>query len=402
MILDIKRDILLDMKNFDRMMEYRGDDSRSTAIKTIYDQWSKVQSEYESIKYELNKLSKSQYIDQDLCKNMSIKSKELKNLALIEKHKLDDIIAMTPNILDAAVPIGASSDNNVVLSYHNTKPLIECPLHHEDIAIKLGCWAREESVAMSGSRFIILKGVLAKLERALAQYALNYLNNNGFMELSIPQLVQKEAMYNTRQLPKFEGDFFNDGNYCLIPTGEIPLVNYFANKIIDSIKIVTAVSHCFRKEPGSLGRDTKGLIRLHQFQKVEMVAVTDSDSSHKIHLQLLEYIKYILDSFQLHYRVVEVCSGDIGFTAKRQFDVEVWMPSYNKYIEVASCSNCGDFQARRMNCKFIKDGDKAFAHTLNATGLACGRIIAAILENFSYDGILRIPEVLKKYMDSVI
>lgn len=397
MNLDIKRDILYRQNDFDLMMINRNEFINSSEVQLKYNSWNSIQAQYEYTTQQLNTLSKSKNANRDVCKDLSNKSKELKDLANFKKQELDDLISRIPNFLDKSVPIGKNSDDNVVLEYCNAKPVIENPIHHEDIAINLGFWARNEAIKMSGSRFIILKDKLAKLERVLAYHALSFLTDHGFTELSIPNLVQKEAMYNTGQLPKFDGAFFGDDNYCLIPTGEVPLVNYFAGKTIQDNIIVTTLSDCFRKEPGSLGRDTKGLIRLHQFKKVEMVAVVKPEDSESMHLQFLSHIKSILNSLSLHYRVVNVCSGDIGFTANKQFDVEVWMPSYNKYVEVASCSNCGDFQARRMNLKYHADNNKVLAHTLNGTGLACGRIVAAILENFCYNNQFHIPKVLQQY-----
>ena len=398
MILNIKY-ILSNKDEFDHFMKNRNETIRSTDIEDAYIKWRDVNLELEDISAQLNRASKS--FDKNKithCKELTEKRKLLEKVEHEKKNALEYIIERVPNILDD-VPLGKDSSDNMVIDYFGTKPEIHHPVHHEDIAKSLHLWGRDEAVEMSGSRFVLLTGKLAKLERVLGQHVLNMLLDKGFMEMSVPYIVKENSMYNTGQLPKFSGEYFSFEDRCLISTGEIPLLNYFANKTLDNLPIkVTTLSPCFRKEAGSLGKDTKGLIRLHQFHKVEMIAITKPEESHSMHKELLNQVKEILDILELHYRVIEICSGDIGFTAQKQFDIEVWMPSQNNYVEVASCSNCGEFQARRMKTKHIKeDGSKEFVHTLNSTALACGRIIAAILENHCHAGEFVLPKVLQKY-----
>jgi len=392
MILNPK-DIIENEVKFDSDMKARGESVNSSLIKMLYTDWRDSLQELENTAHSLNKLSKNfSPENRVLCDELSERRKVLEVEVHNKKAALDWQLDRIPNWLDSSVPIGKNSDDNVPIEYHNEHMVPPKSRHHEEIAETLGWWYRDEAVAMSGSRFVVLSDKLAKLERVLMQFALHEGEKAGFLEFSVPYLILEHALYNTGQLPKFEQDYFRSGGHALIPTGEMPLVNLVAGKKLEhSLRFMTGTS-CFRKEAGSLGRDTKGLIRLHQFQKVELVCITDAANSHTVHLEMLSHIRHLLDLLVLPYRVVEVCSGDLGFTARKQFDVEVFMPSSDKYVEVASCSNCGDFQARRMGTKM--NGE--LAHTLNGTGLACGRIIAAILEHYCYDEF-KIPSVLESY-----
>jgi seryl-tRNA synthetase len=402
MHLDIKH-IIQNPDEFDKVMRNRGENVKAQEVIELYNDWKNSNIDLEEVSARLNAISKAfkpEYRTE--ANDLAAKKASLQDVVKDKREKLEYVLDRLPNMLDSKVPIGKSADDNIVVEYYGTKSEIENPMHHEDIAIQLGMWSRDEAVHMSGSRFICLTDKLAKLERVLAQFVLDHNAKSGFTELSVPFLIREDALYLAGQLPKFAEAFFRLGSLALIPTGEIPLVNYYADKTLDmhSLPIkMTACTPCFRSEAGSLGRDTKGLTRVHQFQKVELVAITTAEQSEDMHMEMLEHSKSILDALGLHYRVVEICSGDIGFTAARQFDLEVWMPGQNKYVEVASCSNCRDFQARRMKTKYRKDGATHFVHTLNCTAIACGRIVGAILENYCNSGEFNYPTALARYFE---
>lgn len=396
------KDIIASPEKFNRSMINRNESIMARDVEIVYLEWKDTNAKLESISHELNKLSKDfNKENQARCKELAELKKVCEKDASDKRDALDQMLYKLPNIIDDSVPLGKNSDDNVALEYHGAKPQILHPMHHEDIASKMGFWHRDEAVNMSGSRFIMLTDKLAKLERTLVQFALSENTKAGFMEVSVPFIVKQSSMYNSGQLPKFLEDHFAFDDYGLISTGEIPLVNYYANKTIDENMLpvkLTTHTPCFRQEAGSLGKDTKGLIRLHQFHKVELVAFTTAIQSEDMHMYMLNHIKHLLNLLGLHYRVVDICSGDIGFTASRQFDVEVWMAGQDKYVEVASCSNCKDFQARRMKAKYTgSNGKSELLHTLNGTAIACGRIIAAILEHYCHNGEFILPEALRGY-----
>jgi seryl-tRNA synthetase len=267
----------------------------------------------------------------------------------------------------------------------------------------------EKAAELSGSRFVALKGQLARLERALAQFMLDlHTSEHGYTEVSPPYMVRDEAMFGTGQLPKFAEDSFRTTNgYWLIPTSEVPLTNLARETIHaeDALPMrMTAFTPCFRSEAGSAGRDTRGMIRVHQFQKVEMVSLTDPENSAAELDRMTGCAEKILQLLELPYRVMLLCTGDMGFSAKRTYDLEVWLPSQGTYREISSCSNCGPFQARRMNARYRKDGEKRpqFLHTLNGSGVAVGRALLAVMENHqNADGTINVPQVLRPYMGGV-
>ena len=259
---------------------------------------------------------------------------------------------------------------------------------------------------LSGARFVVLKGALARLERALGAFMLDLqTGEHGYQEVNPPVLVRDEALFGTGQLPKFGEDLFrvNTGHY-LIPTAEVPLTNLLAGEILDEAKLpirMTAQTLCFRSEAGSAGRDTRGMIRQHQFAKVEMVSIAHPDQSEAEHQRMTGCAEEVLKRLGLPYRVVALCAGDMGFSAQKTYDIEVWLPGQNTYREISSCSNCGDFQARRMSARFRPTGEKGtrFVHTLNGSGLAVGRTLVAVLENYQQaDGGVVVPEALRPYM----
>jgi seryl-tRNA synthetase len=260
---------------------------------------------------------------------------------------------------------------------------------------------------MSGSRFAVLKGQLARLERAIGQFMLDMqTDKNGYQEVAPPYMVKDDAMFGTGQLPKFEEDLFRAGEHLLIPTAEVSLTNLVREQILPEDDVaqpmrLTALTPCFRAEAGSAGRDTRGLIRQHQFSKVEMVSICRPEDSEAEHERMTACAEAVLQALELPYRKVLLCKGDMGFSAQKTYDLEVWLPSQNTYREISSCSNCGDFQARRMDARFKRAGEKKteFLHTLNGSGLAVGRTLVAVMENYQQeDGTIAVPAALQPYM----
>lgn len=319
-----------------------------------------------------------------------------------------DLLEELPNILDEKVPFGSNSSmNQLVKSCGEVRDRNILPLTHLEIGQMLDIIDSKKTVEMSGSRFISLKGDGAKLERALINFMIDvHTKEFGFLELSPPYLVLNEAMKNVGQLPKFADDSFETTTgHRLIPTGEVPLVNMVTGCILDKMQLpirYTAYTPCFRSEAGSAGRDTKGLIRLHQFAKVELVSITAPEQSEEEHQYILNAAEEILRRLKIPYRVMLLCAGDTGFASKKTYDLEVWLPGMQEYREISSVSNCGDFQARRMKARY-RNSDLAatdFVHTLNGSALAVGRTIVAILENYyqNEENSLIIPDVLVDYM----
>ena len=320
---------------------------------------------------------------------------------------LNQHLAALPNLPEADVPDGKDeADNQEVRRWGEPKDLGFKPRDHVDLGEALGQMDFEGAAAMSGARFVALKGGLARLERALAQFMLDlHTGEHGYMEVSPPYMVRDEAMFGTGQLPKFAEDLFRttDGRW-LIPTAEVPLTNLAREAIHDEAALpmrMTAYTPCFRAEAGSAGRDTRGMIRMHQFQKVEMVSLVKPEDSAAELDRMTGCAEKVLQLLELPYRVMLLCNGDMGFSAQRTYDLEVWLPSQNNYREISSCSNCGEFQSRRMNARFRRDGEKkpAFLHTLNGSGVAVGRAMLAVMENHqNADGSITIPAVLRPYM----
>ncbi len=330
-----------------------------------------------------------------------------KILSEVEKNINDFLIAI-PNIVHPDVPEGQDEEDNIFLKKHGEVPNFDFEIKpHWDIGENLGILDFVRAAKIAGSRFPLYLGSGAKLERALISFMLDiHINEHGYKEILPPLIVNSRTMTGTGQLPKFEEDLFKlEGlDYYLIPTSEVPMANVYARETIDESKLpikFTAFTPCFRSEAGSYGRDTKGLIRQHQFNKVELVKYTTPDTSYDELESLLLNAETILQRLELPYQVVTLCSGDLGFAATKTYDIEVWMPGQNKYREISSCSNCETFQAKRAGIKFRKKGDKKleFVHTLNGSGLAVGRTFAAILENFQQsDGSVAIPKALQSYM----
>jgi seryl-tRNA synthetase len=324
----------------------------------------------------------------------------------------DDLLARLPNVPHESVPKGADETGNKEVRRHGEpRKFNYAPKDHADIGEKLGMMDFEAAARMSGARFVVLRGQLARMERALAAFMLDVqTGENGYVEHAAPLMVRDEAAFGTGQLPKFTEDLFrtNTGHW-LIPTAEVSLTNIYREQIVDAASLparMTAATPCFRSEAGSAGRDTKGMIRMHQFIKVELVSITKPEDSEAEHERMTKCAEGILERLELPYRTVLLCTGDMGFGAVKTYDLEVWLPSQNTYREISSCSNCGDFQARRMDAKFRRapvGAEKAarpeFVHTLNGSGLAVGRTMVAILENYQReDGKVDVPKALVPYM----
>ncbi|QLK85213.1 serine--tRNA ligase [Staphylococcus sp. 17KM0847] len=323
-------------------------------------------------------------------------------------HTLQDKLSRIPNLIHDDVPQGADDTENVELKKWGTPREFDFEAKaHWDIVEDLGMANFDRAARVSGARFVFLTDEGAKLERALMNYMLTkHTTQHGYTEMMVPQLVNRHAMYGTGQLPKFEEDLFKvekEGLYT-IPTAEVPLTNYYREEIIQPGVLpekFTGQSACFRSEAGSAGRDTRGLIRLHQFDKVEMVRIEKPEDSWDALEEMTSNAEAILEELGLPYRRVILCTGDIGFGASKTYDLEVWLPSYDDYKEISSCSNCVDFQARRANIRFKRDKDAKpeYVHTLNGSGLAVGRTFAAVVENYqNEDGSITIPEALVPFM----
>jgi seryl-tRNA synthetase len=319
---------------------------------------------------------------------------------------LRTLIAALPNVPAADVPPGADENDNVEVRRWGEPFAISKAKDHVDLGEALGLLDFEAAARMSGSRFVVLKGRLARLERALGQFMLDLqTREHGYLEVSPPLLVRDEAAFGTGQLPKFAEDLFHttDGRW-LIPTAEVSLTNLVREQITLEEELplrLTALTPCFRSEAGASGRDTRGMIRQHQFQKVELVSITTPEQSEAEHERMVGCAEAVLKALELPFRTMLLCAGDMGFSARKTYDLEVWIPSEGRYREISSCSNCGDFQARRMDARTKKAGEKGtrFVHTLNGSGLAVGRALVAIMENYQDEGgRIAIPQALHPYL----
>ena len=324
------------------------------------------------------------------------------------KLAIEQLLLALPNLPSPSTPTGKNELANVEVKRWGDEFIPKNPdiLPHWEIGEKLGIFNFEKAVKIAQSRFVTLMGAGAALERALANFMLDRQIAAGYTEIMPPILVNTQALTGTGQLPKFAEESFkcDRDDLWLIPTAEVPITNLYREEVLDAAQLPIyhcAFTPCFRREAGSYGRDTRGLIRLHQFNKVEMVKFTHPDQSEAEHQTLVKNAAAILEALKLPYRILELCTGDLGFSAVKCYDLEVWIPTANTYREISSCSNCGDFQARRANIRFKEAGKKGthFLHTLNGSGLAVGRTMAAILENYQQpDGTVRIPEVLQPYL----
>ncbi|MGX9891649.1 MULTISPECIES: serine--tRNA ligase [unclassified Wolbachia] len=384
--------------------------SLTTKLQALNKQRNEITEEIKRLK--MNKSSCENEVE--VSRNITNEIEAISLKEQTEKDNLMNILSNLPNISAQNVPIGEDESSNVeIRKYGERRKFDFTPKFHYELGERLGLMDFEQAAKISGSRFTILKGQLAKLGRALINFMLEtHVNEFAYTEVYHPALVKNEAMYNVGQLPKFSDDsYLTTDKLRLIPTSEVVLTNLVADKIIEEKELpirFTAYSECFRKEAGSAGRDTRGMIRQHQFGKVELVSITTEDQSKDELERMTSVAEEILKKLELPYRVMLLCSGDMGFAAQKTYDIEVWLPEQNKYREISSCSNCGTFQARRMNTKYFLENDrktKKYVHTLNGSALAIGRTIVAIMENYqNSDGSVTIPNVLQRYMsnDTVI
>ena len=408
-------------KEFDRIMQRRGIGNPSVQLLKIDEKRRKLQKDLQALQAQRNELSKqigklksSGGNAEELIAEVASMKRIIPELESEEQGIADQINAILlsmPNLLDNAVPDGTSEDDNVLLRQVGDLPKFEfTPRDHVALGVLTNGLDFESAAEISGARFVILSGQIAKLERALASFMLDiHTLEFGYTEYLPPALVNSNTMTGTGQLPKFEDDLFKttDGRW-LIPTAEVPLTNMVANQILDADRLpirMTAYTPCFRSEAGSAGRDTRGMIRQHQFSKVELVSVTGPNESSLELDRMTSIAETVLKRLKLAYRVVKLCSGDTGFSSRQTNDIEVWLPGQDegegRFREISSCSTCGSFQARRMNSRFRKAGQKEteFVHTLNGSALAIGRCIVAIMENGQQkDGSILLPKALHSYM----
>ncbi|CAM5767039.1 serine--tRNA ligase [Bosea minatitlanensis] len=332
------------------------------------------------------------------------------------KDALDERLGAIPNTPFDDVPDGADEHDNVVLHVHGVKPEergllkgVNDPKQHFELGEALGQMDFEAAARLSGARFVVLRNQIARLSRAIGQFMLDtHTEEHGYAEVNPPLLVRDDAMFGTAQLPKFREDQFRAGEeHWLIPTAEVPLTNLARESILSEEELplrFTALTPCFRAEAGSAGRDTRGMLRQHQFEKVELVSITAPETSRQEHERMLACAEAVLKKLDLHYRVMTLCTGDMGFASQKTWDIEAWLPGQKTYREISSCSVCGDFQARRMNARYkTRDGKGPFfVHTLNGSGTAVGRALIAVMETYqNADGSVTVPEVLVPYMRGV-
>lgn len=401
---------------FDELLKRRGILSMADRILQLDKQHRQILTDLQAYQSQRNTLAKAfgdakrQGAPTDELAHESEKIKQhisiLEDTSRIEEQKMHDILASIPNLPAEDVPIGVGEEQNVeIIRWGNPRFFTFTPKHHYELGEQLGLMDFETAAKISGARFVLLKGALSKLERAIAQFMLdNHESEFGYTEFTTPLLVNEASMFGTGQLPKFGDDAFqtNHHGHWLIPTSEVPLTNIVAGDILNGYQLpmrFTAYTQCFRAEAGSAGRDTRGMIRNHQFSKVELVSITTPEQSNEEHERMTSAAEDILKKLNLPYRKMLLSTGDMGFNARKTYDLEVWLPGPAAYREISSCSNCGDFQARRMNARYREDHNKPqFVHTLNGSGLAVGRTLIAILENYQEaDGSITIPEVLRKF-----
>jgi len=415
-MLDI-RAIRSNPEEIKRKLSRRGQEFRIDEVLKLDEQRRQVIYEVEELKSRKNKVSeevaKLKKAKQDAeavvleMRQVSEKIKEMDERVRNLDEEITSILLTIPNTPYDGIPDGSSDTDNVEIRKYGEPTKFEYePKAHWDIGVDLNILDFETAGKVTGARFTFYRGLGAKLERALVNFMLDTHTENGYTEIFPPFMVHRRSMTGTGQLPKFEEDAFKVQNteYFLVPTAEVPVTNMYREQILDGSMLPikhTAYTACFRAEAGSAGRDTRGLIRQHQFNKVELVKFADPDNSYEELEKLTEDAERILKLLKLPYRVVCLCAGDLGFSSAKTYDLEVWMPSYGRYVEISSCSNFEDYQARRADIKFRPEPKEKprFVHTLNGSGLAVGRTVAAILENFQQgDGSVVIPEVLRPYM----
>lgn len=404
-------------QKFDRALARRGVERASETVIALDDERRDHVTRLQAAQETRNSASR------EIGKAKASGNEEAANLAIAQVAKLksfiqqgeekqrvlaadrDKALAVLPNMPFDDVPDGNDESANVEISVFGEKPQFDfTPKEHFELGEASGQMDFESAAKMSGSRFVVLRGDLARLERALGQFMLDlHTENHGYTEISAPLLVRDRAVYGAGQLPKFAEDLFHteDGRW-LISTAEVPLTNLARERVFEVGELplrVTALTQCFRSEAGSAGRDTRGMLRQHQFAKVEMVSITKQEESSAELQRILGNAEEVLKQLDLHYRVVLLCAGDMGVSARKTFDIEVWLPGQAAYREISSCTICDDYQARRMNARYRHDKQLLFCHTLNGSGVAVGRALIAVLENNqNQDGSITIPKVLQSYM----
>lgn len=413
---------------FDRGLQRRGLEKLSSSLLALDDQRRAAIGKSQAAQERRNALSKEigkAMGQKDLALADQLKAEvaalkeQVPALEAEEKAAVETLntqLAAIPNTPLDEVPDGADEHGNVLLHAHGTKPEerglltgVNDPKEHYELGEALGQMDFETAAKLSGSRFVVLERQVARLSRAIGQFMLDtHTEEHGYTEVNPPLLVRDAAVYGVGQLPKFEADLFrtNTGHW-LISTSEVTLTNFVAEMIVSEEELprrYTALTPCFRSEAGSAGRDTRGMLRQHQFEKVELVSITAPEKSREEHERMLSCAENVLKKLDLHYRVMTLCTGDMGFASQKTYDIEVWLPGQKTYREISSCSVCGDFQARRMNARYkTKDGKGPFfVHTLNGSGTAVGRALIAVMENYqNADGSITVPDVLVPYMRGV-
>lgn len=395
-------------------LKQKGFDFDQEKFLKLYNLKRELKQKIDDLRNQKNQIAKemAKNFDKDLINQGKELNKEIKDNEVLFKDietELNDFLLYIPNIPYENCPIGKNEDDNIEIKKVGQIPKFNFEIKdHVDLGFNLNQEINfDQANKIAKNRFVVLKNNIAKLHRALINFMLEEHLKNNYIEYDLPLLANKETLTGTGQLPKFNDDLFKiEGeDLFLIPTGEVPLTNLFKNEIFKDIELpikVTANTPCFRKEAGAYGKDTKGIIRQHQFNKVELVQIVKEENAEEALLEVLNNAENILTLLEIPYRVVELCTGDLGFAAKRTYDIEAWIPSQNKYREISSCSWFGDFQARRINIKYKEEKQKKFAHTINGSGLAIGRTIVAIIENNqTEEGFIKIPTVLKKYFNNM-
>ena len=409
------KEIRKDFDFFKKSLEKRATDINFDKLKDLDIKNREFIQKKENLEKEKKDISKSK--DKSLfakSKEISSEIEKINKQQIVIKKELDYILSNIPNIPHSDVPNGKDENDNVEIKKSGKVPDFDFkPLSHYELGEKLNMLDFDLATKTTGSRFVFVKDKLALLERALSNFMLDtHITKNGYEEISPPLLASEDTMFGTGQLPKFENDQFevklekDSDRKFLIPTAEVILTNIVKDKIIDQKMFpmrFVASTPCFRKEAGSYGKDTKGMIRQHQFYKVEMVSIVEQDKCLDELERMTNCATGILDLLELPYRKVILCSGDMGFSAEKTYDIEVWLPSENRYREISSCSSCGTFQARRMKSRYKNNSNETeFVGTLNGSGLAVGRTLIAILENYqNSDGSITIPDILKPYMNNL-
>ncbi len=409
------KDIRNDFENFKEKLKNRNIDISLDNIISLDEENRKLIQEKEKSEMEKKTISKSK--DQSLfekSKELSLKIEEINKNQIKLQRQITDILSSIPNIPLSDVPIGQDENSNKEIEKKGE--IIDFnfkPKSHYELGDKLNMLDFDLATKTTGSRFVFVKKELAQLERAISNFMIDtHTQKNGYTEISPPLIATAETMFGTGQLPKFENDQFEikldegEERKFLIPTAEVILTNIVKNRILEKKELpirVVAATPCFRKEAGSYGKDTKGMIRQHQFYKVELVSIVENDKCLEELERMSNSATMILDALKLPYRKIVLCTGDMGFSAEKTYDIEVWLPSENKYREISSCSSCGSFQARRMKARYKgQNNSKEFVGTLNGSGLAVGRTMIAIMENYqTEDGSILIPDVLKPYMPNI-